>query len=288
VSENSKFKLNLQQKLLTSESAMGVKLSNLGNDGKTYRNSIYEVAKLLIHRSMRPWLHVDFIYSLLGHRKNFEDVLKPVHKFTQTIINKRRIDFNKKKNSKEEVQEIIDENDNIYMGTKKKRVAMMDTLLQAQSEGQIDDEGIIEETDTFTFEGHDTTSAGMTFTLLLLAHNPEVQEKLFEEIQDVTYGKEDLTVDDFGKMNYMERVLKESMRIYPPVPYIARQLTEDFEYEGEIIEKGTTAEFFIFDIHRDPVYFPDPEKFDPDRFLPENSKDRSNFAFIAFSAGMVS
>ncbi|KAG5674605.1 hypothetical protein PVAND_004559 [Polypedilum vanderplanki] len=84
----------------------------------------------------------------------------------------------------------------------------------------------------------------------------------------------------------MERVLKESLRIYPPVPYIARQLTENFEYEGETIPKGTTAEIFIYDIHRDPKYFPDPEKFDPDRFLPENSIDRSNFAFIAFSAGM--
>jgi cytochrome P450 family 4 len=265
---------------------MGIKLSNLGNDGKTYRNSIYEVGKMLIHRSMRPWLHVDFIYSLLGHLKKMEEVLKPVHKFTQTIIDTRRNEFNIKKN-KQEVEKVVDDNDNIYMGSKKKRSAMMDTLLQAQSEGLIDDEGIIEETDTFTFEGHDTTSAGMTFTLLLLSHHPEVQEKLFEEIQDVTGGNDDLTVDDFNKMNYMDRVLKESMRLYPPVPYIARVLTEDFEYEAEIIPKGTTAEIFIFDIHRDPVYFPDPEKFDPDRFLTENSQDRSNFAFIAFSAGMV-
>jgi cytochrome P450 family 4 len=109
---------------------------------------------------------------------------------------------------------------------------MLDTLLQAQSEGLIDDEGIIEETDTFTFEGHDTTSAGMTFTLLLLSHHPKVQEKLFEEIQEVmrlSKNEDGLGIDDFNKLNYMERVIKESLRIYPPVHFIARTFTEDFE-----------------------------------------------------------
>ena len=140
--------------------------------------------------------------------------------------------FLKKKNlevSNDKVE--VDESENIYMRSKKKRYAMMDTLLQAQSEGLIDDEGIIEETDTFTFEGHDTTSSGMTFSLLLLAHHPEVQEKLFEEIQDVMSQRkyDDLRVDDFNKMHYMERVLKECLRIYPPVHFVTRTLSEDFE-----------------------------------------------------------
>uniref|UniRef100_UPI003B834D28 cytochrome P450 4C1-like n=1 Tax=Chironomus tepperi TaxID=113505 RepID=UPI003B834D28 len=267
------------------ESAMGIKLSNLGNNGVVYRNNIYSIGKAMIKRSMRPWLHIDFIYSLLGYKKQFDEILGPVHHFTQTIIDKRRKEFITK-NSGTKNDEPKDESDNIYMGGKKKRAAMMDTLLQAQSQGLIDDEGIIEETDTFTFEGHDTTSSGMTFTLLLLAHHPEVQEKIFQEIQDVTGGRDELTTDDLNKMNYMERALKESLRIYPPVPYIARKLTEDMLHDGHLFKKGTTMEIFIYDIHRDPEVFPDPEKFDPDRFLPENSEGRSNFAFIAFSAGM--
>ncbi|KAG5674601.1 hypothetical protein PVAND_004555 [Polypedilum vanderplanki] len=270
------------------ESAMGVKLSDLGNNGEVYRNNIYTVGKFLVHRVTKPWLLSDFTYFLFGYQRRFMKILKPVHQFTKDIINKRRIEFMKKHaNSDAKGEKILkDENENIYMGSKKKRFAMMDTLLQAQSEGLIDDEGIIEETDTFTFEGHDTSSACMSFTLLLLAHHPEVQEKLYEEIQDVTYGKDDFTVDDFNKMNYMERVLKESLRIYPPVHFISRILTEDLINDGRKYEKGTNVNIFIYDIHRDPEYFPDPEKFDPDRFLPENSIDRSNFAFIAFSAGM--
>ncbi|KAL7039696.1 hypothetical protein ACKWTF_000075 [Chironomus riparius] len=267
------------------ESAMGVNLTQLGNNGLEYRNNIYSIGKALVYRSVRPWLHIDFLYSILGYKKQIDEILVPVHKFTQTIIDKRRKEFITKKT--ENVQEEqVDDNENIYMGTKKKRTAMMDTLLQAQSEGLIDDEGIIEETDTFTFEGHDTTSAGMTFTLLLLAHNPEVQEKIFQEIQEVTDGRDDLTTDDLNKMNYMERALKESLRIYPPVPYISRSLSEDVLHDGFLFKKGTLMEIFIYDIHRDPEVFPDPEKFDPDRFLSENSVGRSNFAFIAFSAGM--
>jgi cytochrome P450 family 4 len=225
---------------------MGVKLTELGNDGITYRKNIYKIGKFMVHRLIKPWLYSDIAYTLFGYQKEFQRLLKSVHGFTQMIIDKRRIDFNFKADQSKKGMSLRDENDNIYMGTRKKRFAMMDTLLQAQSEGQIDDEGIIEETDTFTFEGHDTTSAGMTFTLLLLAHNPEVQEKLFEEIQDVTYGKEDLTVDDFGKMNYMERVLKESLRIYPPVPFISRSLSKNVTIGKPVNQKNYGRSLILF------------------------------------------
>jgi len=163
---------------------------------------------------------------------------------------------------------------------------MMDTLLQAERNGLIDEKGIIEETDTFTFEGHDTTSSAITFTLLLLAEHPEVQETIFNEIEKVLEAEGDLTIDDFNKLEYMDRVIKESLRIYPPVTFISRKLEEDFIHDGFVQPKGTSCNIHIFDVHRDPVIFPDPEKFDPDRFLPENCAGRSNFAFIAFSAGM--
>lgn len=217
---------NIKNYFIT-ESAMGVKLSNLGSDGLIYRNNIYELGPLLLHRFLRPWLLIDFMYALFGNKKEVDKVLVPIHEFTKSIVNERKQKFFEEKGKNISNN---NEGENIYM-SKKKRYAMLDTLLQAQSEGLIDDEGIIEETDTFTFEGHDTTSAGMTFTLLLLSHHPDVQEKLFKEIQEVmrlSRNDDGLGIDDFNKMNYMERVIKESLRIYPPVPYIARQVTEDF------------------------------------------------------------
>lgn len=264
------------------ESAMGVKLSGLGNDGITYRNNIYRVGTLLLFRLLKPWLRSDFVYSFLGYRKQLDEVLKPVLAFTKSIVTKRKSDF-----TNDSVEEAAEEdlNDNIYF-RKKRRYAMMDTLLQAERQGLIDDEGIIEETDTFTFEGHDTTSSAISFILLLLAHHPEAQDAIFSEVQEILQGKDELTIDDFAKFEYMDRVLKECMRIYPPVPFIGRTLAEDYQHDGFVQPKGSGINIHIYDVHRDPEVFPDPEKFDPDRFLPENCAGRSNFAFIAFSAGM--
>lgn len=208
---------------------MGVKLSELGNDGIVYRKNIYEVGKKLLYRLLKPWLFFDFIYSLFGYRRELDVLLKPIHQFTRSIVEKRKINFMESVMDCDDVK-TDKEKENIYIGTKKKRFAMLDTMIKAQHDGLIDDEGIYEETDTFTFEGHDTTSSAMTFSLLLLAHHPEAQEKILEEVQEVSKENEsgNFTIDDFNKMNYLDRVLKECLRIYPPVTFISREFTEDF------------------------------------------------------------
>lgn len=265
------------------ESAMGVKLSELGDDGITYRENIYKMAKLLFLRLVRPWLRINLVYSVLGYQDQLNEVLKPVLEFTESIVTKRRNNFGNGSPSVE-----IENEENIYFRTtKRRRYAMMDTLLQAERDGLIDEDGIMEETDTFTFEGHDTTSSAITFILLLLAHHPEAQDRIFNQIREISNRRAELTMDDMNnKLEYLDRVIKESLRIYPPVPFISREFSEDFAHDGFIQPKGSGCNVHIYDIHRDPTAFPDPEKVDPDRFLPENCASRSNFAFIAFSAGM--
>jgi cytochrome P450 family 4 len=264
------------------ESAMGVKLYSLGNDGEIYCKNLYQIGKILFSRMLKPWLIPEFMFSLFGYQKELDKNLKPVHDFTKSIIKERKANFAIGLKS----ENLKTDSENVSFYSKKRRYAMMDTLLQAQTQGLIDDRGIIEETDTFTFEGHDTTSAAMTFTLLLLAHNPKAQEKVFNEIHDFLGTKNEWTVSSFNKMEYLDCVIKESLRIYPPIPFISRQFSEDLIIDGVVHPKGGICNVHIFDVHRDPKIFPDPERFDPDRFLPENSANRSNFAFIAFSAGM--
>lgn len=257
---------------------MGVKLRDFGELGLAYHRNVCSISNEAVSRLFRPWLHSDFMYKLLGYNKKLDESLVPAHEFTKSIIaNRKLITVEGRVASSNKAQ------DNVYGS--KQRYAMMDTLLKAQQLGLIDEQGILEETNTFVFAGHDTVSTAMTFTLLLLGHHPEVQERIFHDIQELS--SDELNIDDVNKLAYLDRVVKESLRIYPPVPMISRELSEDLSCDGVTYAKGTICNIHIFDLHRDTEVFPDPEKFDPDRFLPENCRNRSNFAFIPFSAGML-
>lgn len=106
---------------------------------------------------------------------------------------------------------------------------MLDTLLSAEADGkQIDINGIREEVDTFMFEGYDTTSSAIMFTIFMLAHHNKEQTRVYEEILEIIGDRTEdcLTVQDYNNMKYFDRVIKESLRLYPPVPYMGRTLEE--------------------------------------------------------------
>jgi cytochrome P450 family 4 len=163
---------------------------------------------------------------------------------------------------------------------------MLDLLLLAEKKGQIDEEGIKEEIDTFTFEAHDTTGMALAFTLMLLAENKDVQQTARQEVRDLFRAKGgQLNSTDLQDLNYVERCIKESLRLYPSVPTIMRYLKEDLQLRNYTVPAGTSVVCFIKEVHHDPNFWPEPEKFDPDRFLPERSVNRHPYAYLPFSAG---
>lgn len=92
-------------------------------------------------------------------------------------------------------------------------------------------------------------------------------------------------VKHLNELKFLERCIKEGLRLYPSIPMIARVMEENTEVNGYILPRNAPVHIHIFDIHRNEKHWPDPEKFDPDRFLPENCVNRHPFSFVPFSAG---
>ncbi|XP_011684333.1 PREDICTED: cytochrome P450 4V2-like [Wasmannia auropunctata] len=142
---------------------------------------------------------------------------------------------------------------------------------------------------TMLITGSDTISTTINFVIFMLANFPEVQEKAHKELLEI-YGTETvksapIKYDHLQNMHYLDRVIKETMRIFPTVPIIGRKTSGDLKIGKVIIPKGTDILIPIIKMHRDEKYWPNPFMFDPDRFLTERKKDFHASCYLPFSAG---
>lgn len=138
----------------------------------------------------------------------------------------------------------------------KRRLAFLDLMIESAKNGaNLTDTDIKEEVDTIMFEGHDTTAAGSSFVLCLLGIHQDVQARVYKELFQI-FGDSDreATFNDTMEMKYLERVIMESLRLYPPVPMIARKVNEDVQLASEnyVIPAGTTVVVGTYKIHRRP------------------------------------
>ncbi|XP_044740004.1 probable cytochrome P450 313a4 [Chrysoperla carnea] len=149
------------------------------------------------------------------------------------------------------------------------------------------EEQLRNETNLIIFGGYETTALSLSYVLLHLAAYKDIQTKLYNEIIKVLgdINVDLINVDDLPKLKYMEMVLKESMRLTPTIPLIVREPSQDIKIGNYIIPKGVSILIPIFTIHRNPEYWENPLKFDPERFTAENIKNRHPYAYIPFSAG---
>ncbi|MHC0443759.1 cytochrome P450 [Flavobacterium sp. 3-218] len=189
--------------------------------------------------------------------------------------------------------QLAEENNEIIRGIIEERTASkteVNDLLNMLLETRYEDTGegmsieqLIDEIKILFIAGHETTANALTFTLHLLGNHSDVQQKVLDEILKVESESKDI-VEQLQKMTYINAVLNESMRLYPPAWITDRQNVED-DILGEFtIKKDTLIGVSFYELHRNPKYWENPDNFNPDRFLGEQKKHSMQY-FYPFGAG---
>ena len=251
-----------------------------------YIRAVYDMVQLSTDRFMNPIYHSDWIYFLTPSGFKTRKACKVFHDHSTAIIQERKkvlgLGSQHENKGGTEHKELLER-----VSQTRKYLDFLDILLttvDADGKGLTDQE-IRDEVDTFMFEGHDTTTSGISWTLYCLAKHPEHQKKVREEVGNVLMGREWLEYDDLKDLKYTYWCIKEAMRLYPPVFQVYRQSSEDIELDGHVIPRNTQLGIFTYMIHHHPDVWENPEEFDPLRFHPNNAESRHPYAYIPFSAG---
>ncbi|XP_048480705.1 cytochrome P450 4C1 [Plutella xylostella] len=268
------------------ETSMGTSMhEGLETVSQKYFDAINHLGSIVAFRLSRILLHTWATFSLTSSHRLQKKLVKDLHEFTDKIIMERKV-YRQSETHKalaEASAKRKDEDDDVSVGYGRKGLAMLDLLLDSADEGKIDAIGIREEVDTFMFEGHDTTARALCFLLMSIANEPSVQDTISSELQDIFLGSDrPPTVEDLQEMKYLECCIREGLRLYPSVPYIARLLKEDTVLSGYVVPAGTIVNIHVFDVHRRAELFPEPEAFRPERWL---APPPHKYAYVPFSAG---
>uniref|UniRef100_A0A0K0FCG7 Cytochrome P450 4V2 (inferred by orthology to a human protein) n=1 Tax=Strongyloides venezuelensis TaxID=75913 RepID=A0A0K0FCG7_STRVS len=249
------------------DTAMGVKINAQENPNNEYIKAVGRINALASLFFKNVFFRFEPFYYLFGQGFERDQLLIVLKKFTSDVVKQKIKQF--------------EENDGVI-----NEKTFLSNLLELRAENNLSDEDIREEVETFMFAGHDTTSSLHAFLWWSLACHQDIQERVYEEIYDI-FGDEDrdVTQEDLGKLNYTEMVIKETLRRYPTIPFIVRRLLNEVEVCGYTLPKDSNFCFPLLVANFNEDIYPDPYKFDPDRFLPENVAKRNAYDFTPFSAG---
>ncbi|KAB0799098.1 hypothetical protein PPYR_06978 [Photinus pyralis] len=302
------------------ETVMGVSKKIQGQSGYEYAMAVMKMCEILHKRHLKLWLRPDWLFNLTKFREKQNKLLRLIHSLTVKVveIKKKALEDGIQGSLADVPEDILkkvvsvpDENiiehplDGTMMfgqsvGIKddldgdvnvgdKKRYSFLETLIEAAKSGtQLTEEEVRNQVSTIMFEGHDTTAAASSFFLCLMGAHPDVQEKVHQEMYAI-FGNSDrsATYSDTLEMKYLERCLLETLRLYPPVPLIARKINQDVKLASGnyTVPAGCTVIIATYKLHRNPDIYTNPDEFNPDNFLPERCIKRHYYSFVPFSAG---
>ncbi|KAM7305825.1 cytochrome P450 4V2 [Ixodes scapularis] len=250
------------------ETAMGVQIDEAEVERRGLLRVTDELAASVIGRIINIFHWPDFVFNLTKKGQRFYNNVEYIRSYNEQIVKKRKAEYK------------------VGLEDSNKRKSFLDILLRMHLEdGTLTEDQVRDEVATVFIGGFDTTATAASYTLYLLGHYPEIQAKVHRELDEVFGDDWDrpVTLEDMKNLKYLECVIKESMRLYPPVPVVARNIDEDMKVGEFTIPRGTVAFAVIFALHRHPRVYENPNDFIPERFL--EKKERHPYAYVPFSGG---
>ncbi|XP_050434177.1 cytochrome P450 4C1-like [Adelges cooleyi] len=259
--------------------ALGEEFNSQNKENHDFQKSYERIAKMFAYRLSNPWFLISTLFSLSSKKHEQRNSQHLMHKFVNDLIQKKQVELNEKAKTT-----IIGSYDTDCVSQKPK--SLIEILLA--SEQQITPKEIRDELITIISAGHETTAKSNSLIIFMLAHHQDVQQNVYQEINSI-FSAGDFnrspTHEDLQKMEYLERVIKETMRLCSTVPLITRKVENEMMIGKHIIPADTILLICIQCLHLNPKYYKDPEQFNPDNFLPDVCRNRHPFAYVPFSGG---
>lgn len=235
---------------------------------------------LVANRMLKFWLHPEWIYKWTNDSELFARNATCIWEIPKSIRKLKEKEFYEKKHLENNNELKEDE----FFSTPQ---IFVNELFKLHAKKLIGDELLDDQILTMLVAGNDTTSVTMSHLILMLAMHPEVQEKCFQEVKNVHETQTSPSdADILIKLDYLEMCIKETMRLLPVAPFMARQNTDDVKLSNCTVPKGTQLILSCHHLHRDKaVWGPNADMFNPDNFLPEKVASRHAYSFIPFSGG---
>ncbi|XP_072934981.1 cytochrome P450 4C1-like [Epargyreus clarus] len=249
--------------------AMGIDITEHSELNVRYLESFDKILGLFVERFMKLWLHFDFIYERSEFKKRQDIYLDAFHSMSATVLKRKK--------------EQLKINGAVISDLKQK--SFIDMLLE---NGVFTDLEVKEEVDTFIAAGHETTATLLVFILVLIGSFPEVQDKIIAEFEKIFENRDtdgDLTRQDLSRLQYLEAVIKETLRYYSLVPFVLRRLDRDITLKNYTLPAGNSCMLLYYALHRHPMWGPEADEFKPERWFDSASLPDNPNAFAGFSMG---
>jgi cytochrome P450 family 4 subfamily V len=282
-----------------SESAMGQEMHSQSKSESAFVRYNRTISAGFMDRGLKPWLHSDFTFGLSSIGRKFNQDVAGILKIVDSVINVKQRQLDQQQVNKtpvpasnEQVDQQVDEKSEEKSPDSRSEddgpPAFMDVMLKLHQESpdQVSMQDLRDQVLTFMAAGYETTGWTVAWAIYQLSLNPEVQQRLFEELdQELEPGQEITYEMAKTGLPFTEAVMKETLRLYPAVPLFARQLEHDIVINGYEIPAPTNIGINLIALHRHPDHWDQPDRFMPDRFC-NTGVSHHPFAYIPFSAGL--